>query len=115
MSPEIDKDSRISRRRKIAQDLSELARSEFARSTRAADHFGQPFLACKKSHRVDCMRESLSARIGKVLVEALQFVFVGEGDFDRAALPASFDLDIRAQRQPQLLLGRARMNVLQLG
>ena len=44
MSPEIDQDSRISLRRKMAQDLSELAWSEFARSTRAADHLGQPLL-----------------------------------------------------------------------
>jgi hypothetical protein len=50
MSPEIDEDSRISLRRKVAQDLSELACGEFARSTRAADHFGQPLLACEKSH-----------------------------------------------------------------
>jgi hypothetical protein len=45
VSPEVDENSRISVRRKIAQDLSELARGEFARSTRAAHHFGEAFLA----------------------------------------------------------------------
>ena len=49
MSPEIDEDPRISRRRKVAQDLSELAWCEFARSTGAADHLGQPLLS-KQRH-----------------------------------------------------------------
>ena len=38
---EIKQDPRILLRRNAAQDLGELARGEFARSTRTADHFGQ--------------------------------------------------------------------------
>jgi hypothetical protein len=45
MSPEVDQDPRVSLRRKIAQDLSELAWSEFARSTSATHHLGEPFFA----------------------------------------------------------------------
>jgi hypothetical protein len=41
MRPEVDQDAGIVRRRQMAQDLSELARREFARSTSATDHFGQ--------------------------------------------------------------------------
>jgi hypothetical protein len=44
MSPEVDEDPRVVLCRKAAQDLSELARREFARSTCAADHLGQPLL-----------------------------------------------------------------------
>ena len=51
MSPEIDEDPWIGGRRKAAQDLSELARGEFARSTGAADHLGQPLLVRKHRHR----------------------------------------------------------------
>ena len=41
-SPVVDQDAWISLGWYAAQDLSELAGSEFARSTGAADHFGQP-------------------------------------------------------------------------
>ena len=50
-SPEVDQDARISLRWEVAQDLSELAGSEFARSTRAADHLGQP-LPFEHGHEV---------------------------------------------------------------
>jgi hypothetical protein len=45
MSPEIDQDPGVSLRRKMAQDLSELAWGEFARSTCATHHFGEPLLS----------------------------------------------------------------------
>ncbi|MGH9173844.1 MAG: hypothetical protein ACRD1H_05785, partial [Vicinamibacterales bacterium] len=50
LSPEVDEDSRIVLGRQVAQDLSELARGEFARSTSATDHFGQSALRCKQGH-----------------------------------------------------------------
>jgi hypothetical protein len=48
---EIDEDARISGERNVAQDLGELACGELARSTGAADEFGQAFLA-KHAHGV---------------------------------------------------------------
>ena len=51
MSPEVDQDSRIVCGRKVAQDLSELAWGEFARSTSAADHLGQPLLCERETWR----------------------------------------------------------------
>ena len=43
-SPEVDQDAWIGLSWYVAQDLSELASGEFARSTGAADHLGQPLL-----------------------------------------------------------------------
>ena len=70
MSPEIDKNSRISGRRKFAQDLSEIARGEFARSTGAADHLGQPtpLLLC---HMRKCNHEG--AKRAKGLTKNLKW------------------------------------------
>jgi microcystin-dependent protein len=48
---EIDEDAWISGERNVAQDLGELACGELARSTGAADEFGQAFLA-KHAHGV---------------------------------------------------------------
>jgi len=44
MSPEIDQDPWISLAGQMAQDLSELAGGEFARSASATHHFGEPLL-----------------------------------------------------------------------
>jgi hypothetical protein len=59
MSPEVDQDPGVSLRRKIAQDLSELAWGEFARSTRAAHHLGEPLLA-KQGH--ECIMPRFAQR-----------------------------------------------------
>jgi hypothetical protein len=48
---EIDEDARISGERNVAQDLGELACGELARSTGAADEFGQA-LGAKHAHGV---------------------------------------------------------------
>ena len=48
--PEVDQDTVVGGRGNVTQHLSELASGEFARSTCAADHFGQPLLFAKDAH-----------------------------------------------------------------
>jgi hypothetical protein len=50
MGPEVEQDPRVILWRQVAQNLSELARGEFARSTSATDHFGQSALRGKQRH-----------------------------------------------------------------
>jgi hypothetical protein len=64
--PEVDKDTRIVLRRKVAQDLSELAGGEFTRSTRAADHLGQPLLSEHGHEVIVCLRGLQGRKAGQV-------------------------------------------------
>ena len=101
-SPVVDQDAWISLGWYAAQDLSELAGGEFARSTSAADHLGQPPFVDSVIARHGDIRAAASSlafesaslvlRLGQVLVEPLQFVLVRERDRDRAALALASDL-----------------------
>jgi hypothetical protein len=68
--PEVDQHARIRLQRNIAQDLGELACGEFAGSTGAADHLGQPLLAQDAHHsltvnRAPSLRESLRGSMAR--------------------------------------------------
>jgi len=90
MSPEVDQDPGVSLRRKIAQDLSELAWGEFARSTRAAHHLGEPLLS-KQGHPCIMPRFAREgARLGRDCLPEAGFAGFSPRELPSAKRPAAW-------------------------